>query len=98
MSSGHCPKKSFTTNIISTSFTTPSSSARFVGLGDALYSFGEFAVDGLVSGTVALVGASANQFRKLQNGSIGFYVFAMVLSLAVIIAVRMFNWQNLFSF
>ncbi len=68
------------------------------GLGDALYSFGEFAVDGVVNGIVALVGASANQLRKLQNGSIGFYVFAMVLSLAVIIAVRMFNWQNLFNF
>lgn len=60
------------------------------GLGDVLYSFGEFAVDGLVSGTAALVGASSNQLRKLQNGSIGFYVFAMVLSIATIIALRFF--------
>ena len=60
------------------------------GLGDVLYSFGEFAVDGVVNLVTGLVAISANQLRKLQNGSIGFYVFAMVFSIAAIIALRFF--------
>lgn len=60
------------------------------GLGDALYSFGEFLVDGVVGLVTGLVAIGANQLRKLQNGSIGFYVFAMVFSIAAIIALRFF--------
>lgn len=60
------------------------------GLGDALYSFGEFVVDGAVQLVTGLVEIGANQFRKLQTGSIGFYVFAMVFSIAAIVALRFF--------
>lgn len=60
------------------------------GLGDALYSFGEFAIDGLVNGVAWLVRKSSGQLRLLQNGSIGFYVFAMVVSIALIFALRFF--------
>ncbi|MFD2572498.1 NADH-quinone oxidoreductase subunit L [Spirosoma soli] len=60
------------------------------GLGDALYSFGEGLVDGLVNGVAWLVRQSSSQLRLLQNGSIGFYVFAMVLSIAAIFALRFF--------
>ncbi|RIV22186.1 NADH-quinone oxidoreductase subunit L [Fibrisoma montanum] len=60
------------------------------GLGDALYSFGEFIIDGVVNGVAWLVRAGSNQLRLLQNGSIGFYVFAMVLSIVAIIALRFF--------
>ncbi|CCH56778.1 proton-translocating NADH-quinone oxidoreductase, chain L [Fibrisoma limi BUZ 3] len=60
------------------------------GLGDALYSFGEFVIDGIVNGVAWLVRAGSNQLRLLQNGSIGFYVFAMVLSIVAIIALRFF--------
>lgn len=59
-------------------------------LGDALYSFGEFAIDGIVNGVAWLVRVGATQLRLLQNGSIGFYVFAMVLSIAAIVALRFF--------
>ncbi|GAA4463928.1 NADH-quinone oxidoreductase subunit L [Nibrella saemangeumensis] len=60
------------------------------GLGDALYSFGEFIIDGIVNGVAWLVRASSAQLRLLQNGSVGFYVFAMVLSIAAIVALRFF--------
>ncbi len=60
------------------------------GLGDALYSFGEFAIDGIVNGTAWLVRQSSAQLRLLQNGSISFYVLAMVFSIAAIFALRFF--------
>ncbi|UHG91187.1 NADH-quinone oxidoreductase subunit L [Spirosoma oryzicola] len=60
------------------------------GLGDALYSFGEGLIDGIVNGVAWLVRQSSAQLRLLQNGSISFYVFAMVLSIAAIFALRFF--------
>lgn len=60
------------------------------GLGDALYSFGEFAIDGVVNGTAWLVRQSSAQLRLLQNGSISFYVLAMVFSIVAIFALRFF--------
>jgi NADH-quinone oxidoreductase subunit L len=60
------------------------------GLGDAFYSFGEGLVDGVVHGIAWLVQKSAGQLRLLQNGSIGFYVLAMVVSIAAIFALRFF--------
>lgn len=60
------------------------------GLGDAFYSFGEGLVDGVVNGIAWLVQKSAGQLRLLQNGSIGFYVLAMVVSIAAIFALRFF--------
>ncbi|MBD2701071.1 NADH-quinone oxidoreductase subunit L [Spirosoma sp. BT702] len=60
------------------------------GLGDALYSFGEGLVDGIVNGVAWLVRQSSAQLRLLQNGSIGFYVLAMVVSIVLIFALRFF--------
>ncbi len=66
------------------------------GLGDGFYSFGEFVIDGVVSAVAWLVRTIAGQLRLLQNGSIGSYMFAMVLSIAVIIALRFFiNWTTI---
>lgn len=60
------------------------------GLGDAFYSFGEFVIDGVVNGVAWLVRQGSAQLRLLQNGSISFYVFAMVVSIAAIFALRFF--------
>jgi NADH-quinone oxidoreductase subunit L len=60
------------------------------GMGDAFYSFGEFIIDGIVNGVAWLVRQSAAQLRLLQNGSVGFYVLAMVVSMVVIFALRFF--------
>ena len=59
-------------------------------MGDTFYGFGEFAVDGLVNGVAWLVKQSSAQLRRLQSGSIGFYVFAMVLSIVLMFALRFF--------
>ncbi len=60
------------------------------GLGDAFYSFGEGLVDGVVNGVAWLVQRSSAQLRRLQSGSIGFYVLAMVVSIVLIFALRFF--------
>lgn len=60
------------------------------GLGDALYSFGEGLIDGVVNGVGWLVQKSSAQLRLVQSGSIGFYVLAMVVSMVVIFALRFF--------
>ncbi len=60
------------------------------GLSDAFYSFGEFIIDGVVALTAWVVKETSGQLRKLQTGSIGFYVFAMAVSIAVILWFRFF--------
>ncbi len=60
------------------------------GMGDAFYSFGEGLVDGVVNGVAWIVQTSSGQLRRLQTGSIGFYVLAMVVSIAAIFALRFF--------
>ena len=60
------------------------------GMGDAFYSFGEGLVDGVVNGVAWVVQKSSGQLRLLQNGSIGFYVLAMVVSIVAIFALRFF--------
>lgn len=68
-------------------------------LGDAFYSFGEFVIDGVVGAVVWLVRTIGGQLRLVQNGSIGSYLFAMVLSIALIIALRFFvNWTSILAF
>jgi NADH-quinone oxidoreductase subunit L len=67
-------------------------------LGDAFYSFGEFIVDGVVNAVVWSIRAISGQLRLMQNGSIGSYVFSMVLSIVLIIALRFFvNWTSLLA-
>ncbi|WP_266362110.1 NADH-quinone oxidoreductase subunit L [Tellurirhabdus rosea] len=60
------------------------------GLSDVLYSFGEFLIDGIVSGTAWGVKGLAGGARRLQSGSISFYVFAMVVGIVLILGVRFF--------
>lgn len=68
-------------------------------LGDGFYSFGEFVVDGVVGAVAWLVRAVAGQLRLVQNGSIGSYMFGMVLSIALIIALRFFvNWTSILAY
>lgn len=67
-------------------------------LGDGFYSFGEFVIDGVVGAVAWLVKTIAGQLRLVQNGSISSYMFAMVLSIAVIIAARFFiNWPSILA-
>ncbi len=68
-------------------------------LGDGFYSFGEFVIDGVVGAVSWLVKTIAGQLRLVQNGSIGSYMFAMVLSIALIIALRFFvNWTTILAY
>ena len=60
------------------------------GMGDALYSFGEGLIDGVVNGVAWLVQRSSAQLRLLQTGSTGFYMLAMVVGIVVIFALRFF--------
>ncbi|WP_234736198.1 NADH-quinone oxidoreductase subunit L [Tellurirhabdus bombi] len=60
------------------------------GLSDVFYSFGEFLIDGVVNGTAWLVKQISGQSRRLQTGSISFYVFAMVVGIVLILGVRFF--------
>jgi len=55
-------------------------------LSDMLYSFGEFLIDLVVNGTGRLVQFLSGRLRLLQTGETGFYVFAMVLGILVILA------------
>lgn len=55
-------------------------------LSNLLYSFGEFLIDLVVNGTGRLVQFSAGRLRLLQSGETGFYVFAMVIGIVVILA------------
>ncbi len=55
-------------------------------LSDILYSFGEFLIDLIVNGTGRLVQFAAGRLRLLQTGETGFYVFAMVLGILVVLA------------
>ncbi len=50
-----------------------------------LVSFGEFFIDLFVEGTGKLVKGLANLGRQTQTGSIGYYVFAMVVGIMVVL-------------
>lgn len=54
-------------------------------LSNILYSFGEFFVDLFVDGTGKLVKYLSNLGRQTQTGSIGYYIFAMVVGIMVIL-------------
>lgn len=54
-------------------------------LSSLLASFGEFFIDLLVEGSAKLVKGLSNIGRQTQTGSIGYYVFAMVLGIMVIL-------------
>lgn len=55
-------------------------------LSDILHSFGEFLIDLVVNGSGRLVQFLAGRLRLLQTGETGFYVFAMVLGILVVLA------------
>ena len=54
-------------------------------LSNALYSYGEFLVDLVVSGATKLITGLSGLLRKTQTGSTGDYVFAMVIGIVVIL-------------
>jgi NADH-quinone oxidoreductase subunit L len=58
---------------------------------ELLYNVGEFLVIDLVVNTVGkMILYTGKTVRVIQNGSVGFYVFAMVISIAVIMLVNLF--------
>lgn len=54
-------------------------------LSAALYSAGEVVIDFIVEGTGAVIRFLSNQLKKTQTGSVGDYVFAMVVGIVVIL-------------
>jgi len=47
----------------------------------------------MVEGTGKLVQYASSEFRKLQTGNVGFYLFAMVISIGVILFVTLKQWM-----
>ena len=62
------------------------------GLASFTYKFLELkGVDAIVNGVGKLVVFISGQARKLQTGNTGFYIFAMVIGILVILALNLFN-------
>jgi NADH-quinone oxidoreductase subunit L len=62
------------------------------GLASYSYKFLELkGVDAIVNGVGKLVVFISGQARKLQTGNTGFYIFAMVIGILVILALNLFN-------
>ena len=62
------------------------------GLASFSYKFLELkGVDAIVNGVGKLVVFISSQARKLQTGNTGFYIFAMVIGILVILALNLFN-------
>jgi len=62
------------------------------GLASFSYRFLELkGVDAIVNGAGKLVVFISGQARKLQTGNTGFYIFAMVIGILVILALNLFN-------
>ena len=62
------------------------------GLASFSYKFLELkGVDAIVNGVGKLVVFISGQARKLQTGNTGFYIFAMVIGILVIVALNLFN-------
>lgn len=50
-------------------------------------------IDLLVETVGKVVKSSSNEIRKIQTGTIGFYVFMMVVSIAIILAWTLKSWM-----
>ena len=62
------------------------------GLASFSYKFLELkGVDAIVNGVGKLVVFISSQARKLQTGNTGFYIFAMVIGILIILALNLFN-------
>lgn len=60
-------------------------------IGDALYKVVDNQiVDGIVNGCGSVVNGVSGVIRRAQTGNIGFYVFVMVISIALIVFVQLF--------
>ncbi len=63
-------------------------------LSNFFYEFIDFLVIDLLVETVGkIVKSSSNEIRKIQTGTIGFYVFMMVISIAIILAWTLKSWM-----
>jgi NADH-quinone oxidoreductase subunit L len=61
-------------------------------LSDALDRFVEkLGIDGIVNGIGRLVRWSSDRVRLLQTGQVGFYIFVMVIGMALLFAIRFFG-------
>ncbi len=49
-------------------------------------------IDLIVEGVGRIVAYASTEFRRIQTGNVGYYIFVMVLSIAVILAVSLRTW------
>jgi NADH-quinone oxidoreductase subunit L len=62
-------------------------------LGNFCFQVVEFLViDLIVEGVGRIVAYASTEFRRVQTGNVGYYIFIMVISIAVILAVSLRTW------
>jgi NADH-quinone oxidoreductase subunit L len=62
-------------------------------LGNFCFQVVEFLViDLIVEGVGRIVAYASTEFRRIQTGNVGYYIFIMVISIAVILAVSLRTW------
>jgi NADH-quinone oxidoreductase subunit L len=61
-----------------------------MGLSTALYQIGESIVDGIVNAVGHFTKMLSDLFRRLQTGTVGFYVLVMVIGMVAFLAVNFF--------
>jgi NADH-quinone oxidoreductase subunit L len=62
-------------------------------LGNFCFQVVEFLViDLIVEGVGRIVTYASSEFRRIQTGNVGYYIFIMVISIAVILAVSLRTW------
>ena len=62
-------------------------------LGNFCFQVVEFLViDLIVEGVGRIVTYASTEFRRIQTGNVGYYIFIMVISIAVILAVSLRTW------
>ncbi|PWJ53228.1 NADH-quinone oxidoreductase subunit L [Dyadobacter jejuensis] len=72
--------KYYIDELYDTVFVTPTKT-----LSNLLYNFGEFLIDLVVNGAVKLIRFGSGLLKKTQTGSVGDYVFAMVLGIVALL-------------
>jgi NADH-quinone oxidoreductase subunit L len=62
-------------------------------IGNFCFQVVEFLViDLIVEGVGRIVAYASTEFRRIQTGNVGYYIFIMVISIAVILAVSLRTW------
>jgi len=62
-------------------------------LGNFCFQLLEFLViDLIVEGIGRLVAYASTEFRRIQTGNVGYYIFVMVISITLILALSLRTW------